>query len=105
MHQGVILSGTNFVPQGNNLSNWIRGKDKGKRSKQGRSKQSIHGQHSELVEPEAGINGLHSGQALPQFLQNKVTENTLSPGRDTCPLQHYPQALTLLVHIYIPWCI
>ena len=36
MHQRVILSGANLVPQGNNLSNRIRGKDKGKRSKQGR---------------------------------------------------------------------
>ena len=32
MREGVILSGANFVPQGNNLSTRIREKDKGKRS-------------------------------------------------------------------------
>ena len=32
MHEGVILSGANFIPQGNDLSNRIREKDKGKRS-------------------------------------------------------------------------
>ena len=51
------------------------------------------------------LNGLHSGQALPQFVQNKVTESISPSGWDTCPLQHYSQALNLLVHIYIPWCI
>ena len=38
--QPVILSGANFVPQGNNLSNRTRGKDKGTMSKQSCSKQS-----------------------------------------------------------------
>ena len=32
MHEGVVFSGANFVPQGNNLSNQIREKDKGKSS-------------------------------------------------------------------------
>ena len=32
MHEGLILSGANFVPLGNNLSNRIREKEKGKTS-------------------------------------------------------------------------
>ena len=43
---------------------------------------------------------IYARHPLPQFLQHKVTENyTSPPGWDTCPLQHYPQVLSLLVHL------
>ena len=58
--RGVILSGANFVPQGNNLSNRIREEDKGN----GRGEPLISGGDSEPIKSEKRTSSNPSNHVL-----------------------------------------